>query len=189
MNRAKLKLKLSLVISIYLFSITNAQILLNSDLMIQEIEFDENFLPQKEIVHLRDRRDEELGSGSFEFTTNIDTIEHSESKNDTKIINKEFGLVTPFTVVVKNESENSNSTLIIVLSVIGGVIALGIVVGSISVLYYVKKRSHSVNPNTTQSNTRPHNSNHTPVVTYEHTETDGTRKINVKNTTITEVSM
>lgn len=167
----------------------HGQLLLDSDLMIKEFDLDEqNLLPEKEIIYMRQKRDDDtdVGSGSFDFTPISHPKQNSSSLlNATRAIN-----LDSITLVVNtNQDSKFQSTFIIVTSSIGGVIAIGLVIGLILLAYYVKKRS-PINPSRAIPSA-PLQPSHGAILAYDKNETNGNRgrRINVTNTTMTQIDI
>ncbi|CAF0966288.1 unnamed protein product [Brachionus calyciflorus] len=179
MNRKKVKI--SLILLVFTLLNTNAQFLINTDLMIEEIDLNEqNFLPEKEIVNYRFKRnddDDQVGSGGYEFIPKLqESINSSNNSEPNTKLN------------IQNQDHNvgeKSSFLIIIVSIIAGLILSIVIIVALLIVYFIKKRSSMISPISIRPSPSapPTNS----AVTYQKNETS--RKINVKNTTLTQVDI
>lgn len=166
------------------------QMLLDSDLMIKEIDLDQqNLLPDKEIIYMRHKRDDQdVGSGSFEFIQPFNDLKPNDSTllNATRAIN-----LDSITLVLNTNRESKfQNMFIIVASSIGGAIAITLFIGVTLMVYYIKKRS-PVNSSQVIPSAPIHPSDR--VLAFDHNETNTnkkrSKKINVINTTMTEIEI
>lgn len=190
MGRKKFKLINCLIIVLSVCSNNWAQMLLDSDLMIQEIDLDEqNLLPEKEIIYMRGKRDDEdVGSGSFDFIQPFSHLKPNKSTllNATRAIN----LDSITLVLGTNQNSKFQNMFILIASSIGGLIAISLFIGIFLIFYYVKKRS-PISSSQVIPSAPPHHTDR--VLAFDHHETNTSKKkskkINVINTTMTEIEI
>lgn len=192
MNRKKFKANSCLLLAILtMCSSIRAQLLLDSDLMIKEIDYDsQDLLPEKEIVYMREKRDDDdgdVGSGSFDFTPLVESNKNSSVFfNATRAIN-----LDSITVVVNSNQESTfQGVFVIVASAIGGLVAITLIIAIILLACYVKKR-YPVSPSRAIASAPPPPPHSGTVRAYNKNETNDkkTRRINVTNTTMTEIEI
>ncbi|CAF1029130.1 unnamed protein product [Brachionus calyciflorus] len=175
------KIKISLILLVLTSLNTNAQFLLNSDLMIEEIDLNEqNFLPEKKVVNYRFKRndDDQVGSGGYEFT-NIPKLQDPYNSSNNSVPNKKLD--------IQNQDPNlEQSPLIIIIVTIIGVLVLSIVItAAILIFYFYKKHPPMKSPNPIRPSLPAQQSN--SAVAIQKNETS--RKINVKKTTLTQIDI